>query len=308
MPRDRTLLIVNPVRSTKVPQRLATIEDTLGRLGVHCDVKLTERKGHGIELATEGVAQGYGSIVAVGGDGTVNEVVNGVVGSEATVFSIQLGAGNDFLRSLGVTTQEQACRCLATGGFRNIDLGLAEYRAENGLSQRRYYAVHADAGFGSEVARNTPRRFRHALGGSLGYVISVYRTASERGHLAQRTRVTVDGELRFDEKLVLVEAFNGMYGAGGLKVAPMAKMDDGLLDVFLVRDMSWLQVWTLFPRILRGTHLQHEKAECFQAKAVEVEAEERIRTSVDGEVIGYTPVRFSVLPGALKVRCLPDDV
>jgi len=117
-------------------------------------------------------------------------------------------------------------------------------------------------------------------------------------------RVKVDGGLRYDEKLLLVEALNGMYAGGGLKVAPKAKLDDGLLHVLVVRDVHRLEIWALFPRIYRGTHIKHEKTEYFHAREVEVEAEESIRTSVDGELIGYTPVRFSIVPGALKVRCL----
>jgi len=116
-------------------------------------------------------------------------------------------------------------------------------------------------------------------------------------------RVTVDGDVRHDEKLLLVETFNGMYAAGGLKVAPNAKLDDGLLDVFLVRDMPWLKVWVLFPKILRGTHIGHEKAEYFHARDVQVEAEESVRVSVDGELVGHAPARFSIVPRALKVRC-----
>lgn len=306
MSRDRTLLIVNPVRSTRAGKLLARIENTLEGLGLHCDVKFTERQGHGRQLAAQGVAQGYKTIVAVGGDGTVNEVVNTVVGTETAVFSVPLGAGKDFLRSLGIRTWKEACRVLAEGGFTYIDLGLAEYRDDNGRLQRRYYAVLADAGFGSEVVHNTPRRIRHALGGNLGYVVSVYRTATQRGPLAHQMRVTVDGELRYDERLLLVEALNGTHAGGGLKVAPKAKLNDGLLDVFLVRELPWLKVWALFPKIYRGTHIEHEKAEYFQAREVEVEAEESIRISVDGEVIGYAPVKFSIVPGALKVRCPPS--
>lgn len=304
MSRDRTLLIVNPIRSPEAVKLLTEIEDTLERLGVHCDLRFTERKGHGMELAAQGVARGYKTIVAVGGDGTVNEVVNGVVGSEAAVFSIPLGAGNDFLRSLGIRTWEAACRALAGGSLRHIDLGLAEYQDYAGRSRQRYYVVLADVGFGSEVVHNLPRRFRHALGGNLGYIVSLYRTAMQGQAHARRMRVKVDGGLRYDEKLLLVEALNGMYAGGGLKVAPKAKLDDGLLDVLVVRDVHGLEIWALFPRIYRGTHIKHEKTEYFHAREVEVEAEESIRTSVDGELIGYTPVRFSIVPGALKVRCL----
>ncbi len=180
---------------------------------------------------------------------------------------------------------------------------MAQFHDDAGRLARRYYAVLSDVGFGSEVVFNLPRRFRHGLGGNVGYVFSVYRTATQGGSLARPMRVTVDGELRYDEDLLLVESFNGMYGAGGLKVAPQAKLSDGLLDVFLVRDMSWLKVWALFPRIYRGTHIEHEKAEYFQAREVEIEAPESSRTSVDGEVVGHAPVRFSVLPRALKVKC-----
>jgi diacylglycerol kinase (ATP) len=305
MAKDRVLLIVNPIRSTKAPRLLTRIEYTLERLGVHCDLKFTEQRGHGIDLASQGVAQGYRSIVAVGGDGTVNEVVNGVFGSDVAVFSIPLGAGNDFLRNLGIRTWEQACQVLAEGGITHIDLGLAEYRDDAARLKQRYYAVVADAGFGSEMIRNLPRRFRHALGGNLGYVVSVYRTALQRQAHARRLRVRVDGELRYDERFLLVEVLNGMYAGGGLKVAPQAKLGDGLLEVFLVRDMSWLKIWVLFPRILRGTHIEHEGVRYFRARNVKVEAEHDVRVSVDGELIGQTPVRFSIIPGALKVRCPP---
>ena len=163
----------------------------------------------------------------------------------------------------------------------------------------------SDVGFGSEMIPNVPRRFRHALGGNLGYLISAYRTAMQRRALAQRMRVTVNGEVRYDEKLLMVGTFNGMYSAGGLKIAPKAKPDDGLLDVFLVRGMSWLKIWMLFPKILRGTHAEHEKADYFQARELRIEADDRIRASVDGELIGHTPVRFSIVPRALNIWCPP---
>jgi diacylglycerol kinase (ATP) len=303
MSRGRTLLVVNPIRSTKAAKLLTGVEGTLRQLGVPCHLNFTERKGHGIELARQAVAQGYETIVAVGGDGTVNEVVNGVVGSEVVVFSIPLGAGNDFLRSLGIWTWREACDVLAEGEVAQIDLGLVEYRDDAAGLRQRYYAVLADVGFGSEVVRNTPRRFRHALGGNLGYLVSIYRTAIQGQAPARPMRVTVHGEIRCDEKLLLVEALNGMYGGGGLKIAPEAKMDDGRLDVFLVREMSWLKIWALFPKIWRGTHIEDERAEYFHARDVRIETDSSARVSVDGELIGHAPARFSIVPGALKVIC-----
>lgn len=301
MSHDRVLLIVNPVRGPNALKRFAALDEILKELGVRHDQQFTERKGHATALARQGVADGYETIVAVGGDGTVNEVVNGVVGSPTAVFSLPLGAGNDFLRSLGIWTAEEACRVLAEGSVRSIDAGLADYEHQSGQRGQRYYAVLADVGLGSEVVRNTPRRFRHALGGGLGYVVSLYRTAIQGQGRARPMKVWVDGELRYDEDLLLLEALNGAYGGGGLRVAPKARLNDALLDVFLVRDMSWPMIWMLFPKIYRGTHIEHERAEYFQVKEVRVEAEKSSTVSVDGEVIGHTPATFRVVPGALRV-------
>jgi diacylglycerol kinase (ATP) len=302
MEKNRTLLITNPLRSRAAGEHLARMESRLKDGGLHCDVRYTEHEGHGLELARRGVSEGYGTIVAAGGDGTVNEVVNAAVGSQSVVAALPLGGGNDFLRSLGIWTWEEACQALSSGGVRTVDLGLAEYQGEDGSRLQRYYAVVADVGFGTEVVRNTPRRFRHALGGGLGYVVSLYRTAVQGHGRARRMRVSVDGQLRFDEKLLLVETLNGMYAGGGLKVAPQAKMNDSALDVFLVRDMPWPKIWALFPKIYRGTHVEHEKGEYFQVGEVAVETEKPVWISVDGEVIGQTPATFRVVPAALKVR------
>lgn len=106
--------------------------------GVCCDVRFAEHKGHALEIASRGVSEGYGTIVAVGGDGTVNEVVNAVVGSKVAVAALPLGAGNDFLRSLGIWTWREACRGLVGGTTRAIDLGLADYRDEAGDQRQRY--------------------------------------------------------------------------------------------------------------------------------------------------------------------------
>ena len=303
MSGDRALLIVNPLRSRRVGHHLGRMEAVLREHGLRFEVRFTEHKGHAVELASRAVSDGYGTIVAVGGDGTVNEVVNAVVGSPASLAALPLGAGNDFLRSLGIWTWREACQVLAAGEVRPLDVGLAEYQDEAGERRQRYYAVLADVGFGSEVVRHTPRRLRHALGGGLGYIVSLYRTAVGGRGGASSMKVWADGQLRYDERLLLVEALNGMYAGGGLKVAPQARMDDGLLDVFLVREMPWLKIWTLFPRIFQGTHIEHAKGEYFQVREVAVEAEEPVSLSLDGELLGRTPARFSVLPGALQVAC-----
>lgn len=300
---ERTLLIINPMRASGSARQLARMERALEGYGLRYDKRFTERKGHAITMAENAVSDGYTCIVAVGGDGTINEVVNAVSGSEATLAALPLGGNNDFLRSLGVWTWEQACRVLAQGVDKQLDVGLAEYVDGEGRPQRRYYAVLADVGLGSQVVRNTPGRFKHSLGGGLGYVISLYRTAVQGEARARWMRVEVDGQVRYEQNLLLVEALNGSYAGGGLRVAPRARLDDELLDVFVAEDMHWLKVWALFPKIYRGTHTEHEKTSYFQARQVAVDTETKTLISVDGDVVGYTPARFSVVGGALRVRC-----
>lgn len=308
MSSERVLLIVNPSRGRQAVKQLSRIEGALEALGVRTDVWFTEHQGHGAELAHRGLSEGYATIVAVGGDGTVNEVLNAAVGSDVAVGALPLGANNDFLRSLGVWTWQQACRVVARGVERQLDVGLAEYHDREGGRKQRYYANLADVGLGSQVVRNTPRRFKHSLGGGLGYIVSLYRTALQGQARARRMRVRIDGVLRYDEKLLLVEALNGSHAGGGLKVAPGARLDDGLLDVFVVEDVHWLKVWALFPKVYRGTHVAHEKTCYLQAQSVAVDTEAETIVSIDGEVVGCTPARFSVMPGLLKVRCpRPED-
>jgi diacylglycerol kinase (ATP) len=301
---ERAVLIVNPLRGRGALKHLARMQQALEALGLSHDVWFTERRGHGTELARRAISQGYLIIVAVGGDGTVNEVVNGIAGSDATLGALPLGANNDYLRSLGIWTWQQACSVVAQGVERALDVGLAEYHdLEEGGNRQRYYAVLADVGLGSEVVRNTPRHFRHALGGGLGYVISLYRTALQGRARAREMRLEVDGVLRYQSELLLVEVLNGSYAGGGLKVAPRARLDDGLLDVFVAEDIHWLRIWTLFPEIYRGTHVDHEKTSYFQARTVGVETEIETIVSIDGEVVGRAPARFTVMPGLLKARC-----
>jgi diacylglycerol kinase (ATP) len=305
---QRTLLIINPTRGRGAGAQLDKMERVLKSLALRYDKRFTERSGHATVLAGRAVSQHYDLVVAVGGDGTVNEVVNGIVGSSVTLAVLPLGGNNDFLRSLGICTWQEACLIVAQGAEAQLDLGLAEYVQEDGHRAKRYYAVLADIGFGSQVVLNTPTRFRHSLGGGLGYVISLYRTAVQGQARARKMTVTANGGLRYDENLLLVEALNGSYAGGGLKVAPEARMDDGLLDVFVAKEMHWLAIWALFPKIYRGTHLEHEKAGYFQTREVTVEAKEQTIVSVDGDVIGYTPSRLTVVPRALTVRCkTPPD-
>jgi diacylglycerol kinase (ATP) len=297
----RTVLIINPTRGRGAARQLAAIERVLRGYGLSYDRQFTQHKGHARALASDAVSNGYDLVVVLGGDGTINEVVNGMLGSSATLGALPLGGNNDFLRSLGIRTCAEACRALVEGVDNQLDVGLAECADEEGHPLRRHFAVLADVGLGSLVVNNTPSRFKHSLGGGLGYVVSLYRTAVRGEARARRMRVVVDGELRYDQNLLLVEALNGSYAGGGLRVAPRARLDDGLLDIFVAEEMHWLTIWTLFPKIYRGTHLTHEKTGYFQARQVEVETDTMI--SVDGDVIGRTPASLRVLPGALRVRC-----
>jgi YegS/Rv2252/BmrU family lipid kinase len=235
-------------------------------------------------------------LVAVGGDGTINEVANGLVGAEhAELAIIPRGTGGDFVRTFGIPAKlDDAVRVALGDKTRTIDLGHAEY-----ASGRSYFANIASAGMSGAVAKRTNEATRAPLGGKVAYLWST--VAVFAGWKNAEIRVTVDTEVRSGPMFDVIVA-NCRYLAGGMKITPDADPEDGLFDVLLIGDISKLDLALTMPRIYRGTHLPHPKAELLRGASVTVEAAEPLPVELDGEQPGTTPVRFDVVPRALRLR------
>jgi YegS/Rv2252/BmrU family lipid kinase len=264
------------------------------------DSLLSERPEHLAELAHEAASGGARLIVAVGGDGTVNEVVNGIAGIEGVELAIvHRGTGGDFVRTFGIPHKlEQALDVARGTTTREIDLGRSTYVSWAGPERGHWFANIASAGMSGAVAKRV-NESRMALGGKLSYAWNTVAVFA-RWRNVQLT-VTVDGERRSGPMYDVIVA-NGRYLAGGMKITPDAEPDDGLFDVLLIGDVTKLDLVLTLPKIYRGTHLPHPKAELLRGTTVTIEAPIPLPVELDGEQPGTTPVSFEIVPRALRLR------
>jgi diacylglycerol kinase (ATP) len=243
-------------------------------------------------------------VVAVGGDGTVNEVVQGLAGREGVELAvIPRGTGWDFVRTYGIPRKLEAAVAVARDGHvREIDLGRARYRTWAGGEGESYFANIASVGMSGAIAKRTNETSK-ALGGKASYVWATV-TVFARWQNGE-VRVRVDGESRTSRMHDVVVA-NGRYFAGGMMMLPEAEPDDGLFDVLTIGDLTKRDLLLTLPKTYRGKHLPHPKAEVLRGSVVEVDADEPLPVELDGEQPGTTPVRFEIVPRALRLR-VPRD-
>jgi diacylglycerol kinase (ATP) len=252
------------------------------------------------DLAREAADGGASLLVVVGGDGTVHEVVNGIAGREGVELAlIPRGTGWDFARTHEVPKRLGRALAIATGAkARPFDLGRATYRASGGGDRTAWFANIASVGMSGAVARRANETTK-ALGGKASYAIALLKVFARWQNVP--LRVAVDAESReavMDDVIVAV----GRYLAGGMKITPDAQPDDGLFDVLLIGDVTKMELVRVMPKLYRGTHLPHPKGEVLRGSAVTIEADEPMPIQLDGEQPGTTPVRFEIVPSAVRLR------
>ena len=259
---------------------------------------LSEFPGHLAQAASEARDS---LLVVVGGDGTVNEVVNGVAGAgtEAEIAILPAGTGEDFGGTHGIPDRfDDAVRVVLGGETRSIDVGRVQF-ADGG---QRFFANVGSAGMSGAVARRA-NSMTKALGGRVTFFYALTRE-----FLAwQNTQVTVEveGGVRREGPMHDVIVANGRFHGGGMKLAPDASQDDGLFDVVLIGDVNKLDFLTTAPKLYSGRYLSHPKVELLRSSTVEISAAEPLPLEVDGEPIGTTPARFEIVPAALRLRVPP---
>jgi len=268
--------------------------------GLTGDTLLSGAPGELTELARNAAADGADLLVVVGGDGSVNEVVNGVAGqAQLELAVIARGTGWDFARSLGLPHKlDDAIAVALRGRTRTIDLGRVTYQAWSGEQARTWFANVASAGMSGAIAQRANATSK-ALGGKASYV---WATLAVFAHWSNsEVSVTVDGEVRRGRLHDVVVA-NGAYFGGGMKICPEAEADDGAFDVLLIGDLTKRDLLVTLPKTFRGTHLPHPKAELLRGTTVTVGAPEPLPLQLDGEQPGTTPARFELVERALRFR------
>jgi diacylglycerol kinase (ATP) len=262
-------------------------------LGLEGDEVLSEFPGHLAQAAREA---GDSLLVVIGGDGTVNEVANGVAGMGAEIAVLPGGTGQDFGRTHGIPARfDDAVRVALGGETRTIDLGRVE--CESGES--RFFANVGSAGMSGAVAQRA-----NAMSKRFGGRATFYYALTREFLAWQNARVVVelDEGVGREGPMHDVIVANGSYHGGGMKLAPEARQDDGLFDVVLIGDVTKPDFVTTSPKLYSGRYLSHPKVELLRSSAVVISADEPLPLEVDGEPIGTTPARFEVVPSALRLR------
>jgi diacylglycerol kinase (ATP) len=236
----------------------------------------------------------------VGGDGSVNEVVNGVIGAgDVELAVIPRGTGWDFVRTFGIPRDlDQAIDVALHGVVREIDAGAATYRTWSGEDARAHFANVGSAGISGAIAQRANESSK-ALGGKVSYYWATL--AVFFGWQTGQMVVTVDGETR-EGRMIDAMICNGRYLGGGMMMLPEAQPDDGLFDVLLIGDVTKRDLAFTLPKSYRGKHLPHPRLEVLRGRVVTVDADEPLPIELDGEQPGTTPARFEVVPRAVRLR------
>ncbi len=306
----RAFYIVNPHSGSSGtgrhwPEWQKLIETRLGR----ADFSYTQATMHAAELARAATEKGYNRIVAVGGDGTLNEVLNGFFRSgasippEAALAYIPNGTGADFARSVGFhgASIEDHVERLVSGNIRHIDCAEVHFYNTAGEETNRLFINESSLGFSAETAAAVNRASKHVRG-KLPFLIGVARCLSTlRNPLF---RIAIDGKVVHEDATLLVAVTNGCYFGGGMKIAPLAEVADGLLDVIIVGAMSRLTLMRKIKLIYSGRHLDEPEVTALRGRTVHITApEEDVLLEMDGEQPGKLAADYRVSKKLVPFIC-----
>ncbi len=299
------LVIVNPnAGNGKGKKDWDKISGFLKKENLSFNVKFTEAKEHAIQLTNEAVGMGSRNIITVGGDGTLNEVVNGIFSGNASLSTgislalIPVGTGNDWGRMFGIPLDyEKAARIISDDKSMLHDVGLVSYF--NGEKrEQRYFINIAGMGFESVVVRRTNYQKEKGYGGKAIYFYNLL--LSLLSYKNTRAEIKVDGQkIRAD--VFSLNVGNGRYCGGGMRQTPDALPDDGLLDVTVISGMGRIEIIRNLKILYDGTILSHPKIEGYRCKNLSVSSDSILYIEADGESLGHSPAEFSIIPSGINI-------
>jgi len=269
------------------------------------DVQFTTRPLDATSITRKALKQGYNRILAAGGDGTLNEVVNGfydeegIINPEACLAVVPIGTGGDFARLFSFSSDGQfLVHLLAINRLQACDVVRAAYTDWEGRRSNRYYINIADSGIGSETVARVNRSSK-VLGGFWSFLLAALTSIAlyKNRYLA----ASIDGQEVFKGRSCLIAITNGQYFGGGVKIAPQATTNDGLLDVIIAKDFGKMELFSIMPSAYRGGHLNHSKVEFHRGRHVIIKSTEDIYLEIDGESVGRGDFEFEIMPAALQL-------
>jgi YegS/Rv2252/BmrU family lipid kinase len=303
--KDRWLVVVNPNAGTRKGEKdWGRIADLLSANGFSYQPVFTERRLHAMKLTVDYISRGFRKIIVVGGDGTMNEVVNGifrqksVFTTDITLGMISVGTGNDWVRTFNVPLEyREAIAVIRKGQTLLQDAGIVKYQAGT-CEKTRYFINMAGLGFDGLVAQKTNND--KDLGRSNPLVYLKNLVSSLFSYHSAQTTVRVDGQ-EVSTKVFSIGIGIGQYNGGGMRQAPGARPDDGLFDVTLIKDMKKLSVIASLRRLYNGTIGQHKRVVTLVGKTISIESDPPVLLETDGESLGQSPFEFRIIPKSIQV-------
>lgn len=303
---NKVMFVVNPVSGGgRTSKKWQEVEKGLKSKGYCFEVVFTEWPMQACQITSEALQNGYNHIIAVGGDGTINEVLNGFYRAvnqgerKAALSVIPMGTGSDFARILPISTSIDYIEKLLTNSQEQAcDVVRASYTDWDGNPGTRYYINVADVGIGSDTVIRVNNSSK-AMGGFLSFLIAFLSTVYF--FKSPIFTVEVDGEIIYTGKSSMVAINNGKYFGGGMMIAPRAQIDDGYIDVTILEDMHAIEFLMALPSVYKGNHLSHPKIRLARGKEVNIKSSRKVSLEVDGESPGVGDVFLQVLPADLRL-------
>jgi YegS/Rv2252/BmrU family lipid kinase len=265
---------------------------------------ITGRRLHASVIARNKIEEGYSKIIVVGGDGTMNEVINGVFAqrrihtTEVMLGMISVGTGNDWARMFNIPNDyESAIRTIKQQRTFIQDAGLVTY-LKNDKQWNRYFINIAGLGFGARVVERSNRMKDRGRSGPLLYFYNILYSLLR--YRALKAVIEIDGTT-YNRKIFSLNVGIGRYNGGGMIQVPHAIADDGLYSITLIKKMGKLNVIANLKRLYNGTIIDHSKVETYMARSVQVDGPVRLKIETDGESLGHVPIRFQIVPRSLTV-------
>jgi len=302
--RGNALVVVNPASAGgRTLTRWPRVDDALRSSAVDFQPHMTTAPGEATEVVRAALRTGCSLVIVVGGDGTLNEVVNGffddtgaAINADAELALVPSGTGGDFRKSVAIPKSVAGCaEVIARGARSQIDVGRVDFAD----GTRRFFINIADCGIGGEVVARV-NRSRYKSGGARGTAVFLGQSLAALLSFGGRAvRVTVDGEVMERHAQSVVVA-NGRCFGGGMRIAPHAEIDDGHFDVIVVAEMGRMRSITSLPALYRGRHLGRRGVEQRRGRVVHIEAlAEPLLFDIEGEQVGSTPAMLTCVPKAL---------
>lgn len=307
----KTMIVVNPLSANgRTAKHWPEIEAAIREHLPEFDHEFTKGPLDAARITAEAIAAGYEMIVCAGGDGTINETVNGFfkdgkpVKEDAVLGILSMGTGGDFIKTAGIPKAfREAVRFLPGLNAGACDAGRITLKNHEGEIVEKYFINVTDFGMGGDVVyrvNNTTKAF----GGFLTFLIGMMR--SQFHYRNQTVALEIDEKPIGKRRIKNVFVANGQYCGGGMRIAKEARLDDGLFDVIIMGDMTLWESTKNIRKLYSGDIIEfHEKVEYFHAKKVNATSDETVMIDVDGEQPGTLPIEISIMPGSIRLKNIP---